>query len=120
MRGPSTVRVGRAAGGPFGPLGQVYGYWAPDLWPGRVALSNVASLFEETGRHPGLGAVADRAVAVAIGGILATPADSIGRGVDGPLVRALLVRSLGVIDHSGGRDWTSSRAWRSWPPSIAS
>ena len=34
--GPADARLGLAAGERPGPLGQVVGYWAPDLWPGEV------------------------------------------------------------------------------------
>ncbi len=34
--GPSDARLGLAAGGSIGPMGQVLGYWAPDLWPAEV------------------------------------------------------------------------------------
>src|SRR4051812_12841330 len=34
--GATEARLGLAAGGSAGPLGQVLGYWAPDLWPGEV------------------------------------------------------------------------------------
>ena len=46
---------------PLGPLGQVCGSWAPDLWPGRVAASRIATLFEGGGRPTaGFGALAGR------------------------------------------------------------
>jgi hypothetical protein len=34
--GPEEARLGLASGGSIGPLGQVFGYWAPELWPGAV------------------------------------------------------------------------------------
>jgi hypothetical protein len=34
--GPEEARLGLAAGGSVGPLGQVFGYWTLDLWPGEV------------------------------------------------------------------------------------
>jgi hypothetical protein len=34
--GPDEARLGLAAGGSVGPLGQVFGYWSPDVWPGEV------------------------------------------------------------------------------------
>ena len=43
--GPVDARQGLAASEPLGPLGQVCGSWAPDLWPGRVAASRMATLF---------------------------------------------------------------------------
>ena len=32
---PTEARLGLAAGEKLGPLGQVFGYWAPDLWPAQ-------------------------------------------------------------------------------------
>ena len=93
--GPDDARVGLAAGGPLGPLGQVYGYWAPDLWPGRVALCFVASLLEENQAvTPGSVLWPNALAAVAIGAILARRL--MRRSGCGPgLVRALLVRLPG-------------------------
>ena len=34
--GPDEARLGLAAGGSVGPLGQAFGYWTLDLWPGEV------------------------------------------------------------------------------------
>ncbi len=48
--GPTDARQGLAADGSLGPLGQFFGSWAPDLWPGRVAASRIAALFEGRGR----------------------------------------------------------------------
>ena len=39
--GPAEARLGLAAGEKLGPLGQVFGYWAPDLWPAQVIPSLV-------------------------------------------------------------------------------
>ena len=40
--GPAEARLGLAAGEKLGPLGQVFGYWAPDLWPAQVVPSHLA------------------------------------------------------------------------------
>ena len=40
--GPGEARLGLAAGERPGPLGQVVGYWAPDLWPGAGAAEFLA------------------------------------------------------------------------------
>ena len=86
--GPVDARQGLAASEPLGPLGQVCGSWAPDLWPGRVAASRMATLFEGGGR-PTPGAVLWPAAlaAVAIGWTLARRMMALGR--------ALLVRLPG-------------------------
>jgi hypothetical protein len=111
--GPVDARVGLAAGGPFGPLGQVFGYWAPDLWPGRVALSVLASLFEEGQRvTPGSVLWPAALAAATIGWILARRVmQSVGART-GLWFGLCWFGCLGVIDHSGGTglDWISGLA----------
>jgi hypothetical protein len=48
--GPAEARLGLAAGETPGPLGQVFGYWAPDLWPAQVIPSFVLGRLEAFGR----------------------------------------------------------------------
>jgi hypothetical protein len=48
--GPLEARLGLAAGERIGPLGQVLGYWAPDLWPAQVVPSLVLARLEPWGR----------------------------------------------------------------------
>ena len=48
--GPAEARLGLAAGEKPGPLGQVFGYWAPDLWPAQVIPSFVLGRLEAFGR----------------------------------------------------------------------
>ena len=70
--GSTDARLGLAAGESVGPLGQVFGSWAPDLWPGRVAASQIAAHFEQGGRTtPGSVLWPAALAAVAIGWILA-------------------------------------------------
>ena len=94
--GPVDARQGLAASEPLGPLGQVCGSWAPDLWPGRVAASRMATLFEGGGRPtPGSVLWPAALAAVAIGWTLARRHDG-GHGSTGrALGRALLVRLPG-------------------------
>jgi hypothetical protein len=47
---PAEARLGLAAGEKLGPLGQVYGYWAPDLWPVQVVPSLILGRLEAFGR----------------------------------------------------------------------
>jgi hypothetical protein len=100
---PTDARVGLAAGEAFGPLGQVYGNWAPDLWPGPVGLSKAASLLAEGGRvTPGSVSWPAALAAVAIGWRLARRMMRTA-GLRAGLWFALCwFGSLGVIDHSGG------------------
>jgi hypothetical protein len=44
--GPAEARLGLASREHFGPLGQVVGYWAADLWPAQVLLGKVMSLLQ--------------------------------------------------------------------------
>lgn len=48
--GAAEARLGLAAGGSPGPMGQVFGYWAPDLWPGEVLPSMGLAHFAPGGR----------------------------------------------------------------------
>jgi hypothetical protein len=48
--GLSDARLGLAAGERLGPLGQVVGYWAPDLWPAEVLPSFLLAQLEPGGR----------------------------------------------------------------------
>jgi hypothetical protein len=48
--GASEGRLGLAAGERPGPLGQVVGYWAPDLWPAEVLPSYLLAQLEPGGR----------------------------------------------------------------------
>jgi hypothetical protein len=47
--GPADARLGLAAREHIGPMGQVFGYWAPDLWPAQVWPSKLVSLFQPAG-----------------------------------------------------------------------
>jgi hypothetical protein len=48
--GSTEAKLGLAAGEMLGPVGQVFGYWAPDLWPARVFPSLVLGRLEAGGR----------------------------------------------------------------------
>ena len=48
--GPSEARLGLSAGERPGPVGQVVGYWAPDLWPGQVLPSFLLAQLDPGGR----------------------------------------------------------------------
>lgn len=145
--GAVDARVGLAAREPLGPMGQVLGHWAPELWPGRVAVSRLASLFKEGTRvTPGSVLWPAALAVVAIGWLLANRT-----------IRAVGTRAglwfglcwfgcLGAIDHSGetglelisglaiigaldrlltrGSDWTAG-CWAAsaflaggWPPLL--
>src|SRR5262249_47437401 len=48
--GPLEARLGLSAGEGLGPMGQVVGYWAPDLWPAQVFPSFLLAQLEPLGR----------------------------------------------------------------------
>ena len=101
--GPVDARQGLAASEPLGPLGQVCGSWAPDLWPGRVAASRMATLFEGGGRPtPGSVLWPAALAAVAIGWTLARRMMGVMGRRAGLWVGLCWFGCLGVIDHSGG------------------
>jgi hypothetical protein len=101
--GPADARLGLAAGEPLGPLGQVYGSWSPELWPGRVAASRIATLFEEGGRTTPASVLWPAALAaVAIGWTLARRMMAVMGLRAGLWVGLCWFGCLGVIDHSGG------------------
>jgi hypothetical protein len=100
--GPGEARLGLAAGERPGPLGQVVGYWAPDLWPAQVLPSYLLAQIEPGGR-PTSAAVRWPA---ALAGILAgwilsrRTARIMGTGA-GLLAGLCWFGSIALIDRSG-------------------
>ena len=100
--GAADARLGLAAGESVRAVSQVYGYYAPDLWPGRVAASALAAIFEQGKRATSASVLWPEALAaVAIGWLLAR---RMARTA-GPRVGLLFGLSwfgcMGVVDHSG-------------------
>lgn len=101
--GPVDARLGLAAGESLGPLGQVCGSWAPDLWPVRVAVSQIAVFLEPGSRTtPAVVLWPAALAALAIGWILARRAMKLMGQRVGLCVGLCWFGCLGVIDHSGG------------------
>jgi hypothetical protein len=100
--GPSDARLGLAAGERPGPLGQVFGYWAPDLWPAQVLPSFLCAQLEPGGR-PGSAAVRWPAAlaAVLLGWMLARRLSSTLSARAGLLFGVCWFGSLGMMDRSG-------------------
>ncbi len=100
--GPAEARLGLAAGERPGPLGQVVGYWAADLWPAEVLPSYLLAQLEPGGR-PSSAAVRWPA---AFAGILAgwilsrRTARYMGTGA-GMLAGLCWFGSIALIDRSG-------------------
>jgi hypothetical protein len=101
--GPRDARLGLAAGERPGPLGQVFGYWAPDLWPAQVLPSMLLARFEALGR-PTVGSVRwPAALAGTFAGLIL--AAGLGRvlGARAHVLAALCwFGSLALIDRSAG------------------
>ncbi len=99
---PGEARLGLAAGSSVGPLGQVFGYWAPDVWPAELAPSVFLAWFEPLGRPTPASIRWPSALAgVLIGMILWRGASSrLGRGA-GFAVALCWLASIGLVDRSG-------------------
>ena len=101
--GPAEARLGLAAGGSAGPMGQVFGYWAPDLWPGEVLPSLALAQLAPGGRPTSAAVRWPSALAAILGGWILV------RGLHRTLgFRAGIwggvcwFASMAVIDRSGG------------------
>jgi hypothetical protein len=106
--GPTEARLGLAAGETMGPVGQVFGYWAPDLWPAQVFPSLVLGRLEAAGR-PSPAAIRwpEAIAAIVIGWMIArTMCRQFGLRA-GLLFGVCWFGSLAVIDRSAttGIDW---------------
>ncbi len=100
--GSQDARLGLSAGERLGPLGQVFGFWAPDLWPAQVWPSVLFAQLEPGGR-PGSAAVRWPAAlaAILLGWTLAhRTAGALSRRA-GLLFGVCWFGSLGLIDRSG-------------------
>ncbi len=137
--GPEEARLGLAAGGSVGPLGQVFGYWALDMWPGEVwpsiALAGLGSSARATaavvrwpaavaailagwllvrGTHRALGHRAAIWAGICWFGCLGVIDRSAGTGLD----MILGVATLGAIERllSRGADWVRRTLGRAGVP----
>jgi hypothetical protein len=101
--GPVEARLGLAAGSGAGPLGQVVGYWAPDLWPAEVLPSFALAHLQVDGR-PTSGVVRwPAAVAGIIAGFILIRRLAAVQGRRAAVILALCwFGSIGLIDRSGG------------------
>lgn len=101
--GPGEGRLGLAASGAIGPLGQVFGYWAPDLWPGEVLPSMLVSHLSQ-GSRANSGVVRWPAVIAALlGGWILTRGVHRTLGVRAGILTALCwLGSWVMIDRSTG------------------
>jgi hypothetical protein len=99
--GSAEARLGLAAGGKLGPFGQIYGYWAPDLWPVPVFISQVWAFFEENGRATSAAVRWPAAIAGVIAGlILASRLMKTARPRTGAFFALCWCGGLAMIDRS--------------------
>jgi hypothetical protein len=101
--GPSDARLGLAAGERLGPLGQVVGYWAPDLWPAEVLPSFLLAQLEPGGRPSSAAVRWPAALAGILAGLLLSRRmmSVMGRRA-GLLLGVCWFGSVALIDRSGG------------------
>ncbi len=100
--GPREARLGLAAGERLGPLGQVVGYWAPDLWPAEVLPSYLMAQLDPGGR-PSSAAVRWPAALAGIlaGWMLARKTARVMGSSTGLLAALCWFGSIALIDRSG-------------------
>jgi hypothetical protein len=106
--GPTEARLGLAAGEMLGPVGQVFGYWAPELWPARVFPSLVLGRLEAGGRPSPAAVRWPEAIAAILAGWMIARSMSRKFGLRaGLLFGVCWFGSLAVIDRSAstGIDW---------------
>jgi hypothetical protein len=101
--GPGEARLGLAAGERLGPLGQVVGYWAPDLWPAQVLPSFLLAQLEPGGRPSSAAVRWPAALAAILAGLILCRRmmGVMGRGA-GVLSCICWFGSIALIDRSGG------------------
>jgi hypothetical protein len=101
--GGAEGRLGLAAGERVGPLGQVFGYWAPDLWPAEVLPSLVFAQLDPLGRPSSAAVRWPAAIAGILAGWMLARGMSRALGVRaGVLLGICWYGSVALIDRSGG------------------
>ncbi len=101
--GPEDARLGLAAGESVGPMGQVLGYWAPDLWPGEVLPSVVLARLTPSSRAHSLVVRWPAALAAIIGGMVLAGGMHRSFGYRAAIwVAVAWFGCLAVIDRSAG------------------
>jgi len=99
--GTTEARLGLAAGERLGPVGQVFGYWAPDLWPAQVIPSFVLGSLEAGGRPSSAALRWPAALAGIIIGWMIARSLSRVRGLRAALIFGVCwFSSLALIDRS--------------------
>ncbi len=101
--GPIEARLGLAAREHFGPLGQVFGYWAPDLWPGAVLPSRALALLQPAWESSSGAVRWPAAIAGLIAGVILIREMARVQGRRSAIFLALCwFGSIGLVDRSAG------------------
>jgi hypothetical protein len=101
--GPREARLGLAAGERVGPMGQILGYWAPDLWPAQVMPSLALTRLSSTGRPTTAIVRWPAALAAILAGWLLVRGMSRTFGARASIIFSFCwFSSLAVIDRSAG------------------
>ncbi|AMV37028.1 hypothetical protein [Planctomyces sp. SH-PL62] len=109
----ADARTGLAASSGFGPLGQIYGQWRPDVWPLRAAVSRLVYLLGEPGRPENGAVLWPSAVAGLIAGwLIAHRLIAAGKTTAALLFGFAWFGSGALLGHSGssGIDFLSGMA----------
>jgi hypothetical protein len=98
---PAEGRLGLAASEGIGPVGRVFGFWAPDLWPGQVIPSLILGRLEAFGMPSPAAVRWPAAVAAIIAGWLIARSMYCARGLRAGLIFGFCwFGSFAVMDRS--------------------
>lgn len=101
--GPGEARLALAARESAGPLGQVYGYWAPDIWPGELFPAMLFSWMSPGSQANGAIIRWPSALAAILGGYLLARGMQRALGYRAAISAAIAwFSSLAVMDRSTG------------------
>jgi hypothetical protein len=101
--GPIEARLGLAAREHFGPLGQVFGYWSPDLWPAEVLPSKALALLQPAWETSSGAVRWPAAIAGLIAGLILTSGMARVQGKRAAVFLGLCwFGSIGLVDRSAG------------------
>lgn len=98
------ARIGVAATEGFGPLGQVYGRWRPDVWPLPAAISRLVFLLGERGKPENGAVLWPSAVAgLAAGWLVARRFIALNRPAVALMLGFAWFGSTALMDHAASR-----------------
>jgi hypothetical protein len=99
--GRAEARIGLASGERLGPLGAIFGNWAPDVWPAQTFTSHFLASFEP-GNWPTSSAIRWPAAiaAIIVGAILAGGTSRYGSTRAGMFFALCWFSTIGIMDRS--------------------